>query len=546
MKTSNINFRYYKGASILFLILLGMYSCDKDILDETPLSSLNDDITLSSKSGFEAYLVGLVHQAREEYTQDDATVWFTNYIGTDIGDSAGEEFTAYRDWVSYLTPIRGEVLANWNWAYSKMIPQANTIISYANRPEVEDIWDEEAEKNAVIAEARFFRGYTYNLLANLYGGVPIVDSLVTTTKFDYVRSTRQEVYEFAKKDLEFASEWLPPTVDANKEGRIVKAAADHLLTELNISLGAYDDAIASASAVIDSELYELMTTRFGTKTDQPGDVFSDLFAEGNQNRSSGNLESIYVWQIENNTDGGGGSRDGNAAIRNFAPFLTKIDDPDGVFNIPTDSLGRGVGRTRGSNYSIYDIWKNDANDIRNSKYNFKRDFYYNNPSSAFFGQIIEPRTVKEDTLRNIYPYPRKVEGPPWASNPASGRTVKDIYVYRLAETYLLRAEAYFRNGDLSNAAADINVVRNRANADPIAPEAVTLNFILDERARELMYETSRRRTLIRMGILVERVRNYGLLESARNTIQDYHNLWPIPQEAIDANFGAELEQNPGY
>jgi len=61
-----------------------------------------------------------------------------------------------------------------------------------------------------------------------------------------------------------------------------------------------------------------------------------------------------------------------------------------------------------------------------------------------------------------------------------------------------------------------------------------------------MYETSRRRTLIRMGILVERVRNYGFLESARKTIQDYHNLWPIPQEAIDANFGAELKQNPGY
>jgi len=545
MKTSNNNYQYYKLALIL-LLLIGIYSCDKNILDETPLSSLNDDITLSSKSGFEASLVGLVRQAREEYTQDDATVWVTNFIGTDIGDSAGEEFTAYRDWVSYLTPVNKEVRANWNWAYSKMIPLANSIISYANRPELKDIWDQEAEKNAVIAEARFFRGYTYNLLANLYGGVPIVESLVTTTKFDYARSTRQEVYEFAKKDLEFASEWLPATVDANKEGRIVKAAADHLLTEVNISLGAYDDAITSASAVVNSGLYKLMTMRFGTKADQPGDVFSDLFAEGNQNRSSGNLESIYVWQIENNTDGGGGTRDGNAALRNFAPFLTKIADPNRVFNIPTDSLGRGVGRTRGSNYSIYDIWKNNPNDIRNSKYNFKRDFYYNNPKSKFFGQIIKPRTVKEDTLRSMYPYPRKVEGPSWASDPASGRTTKDIYVYRLAETYLLRAEAYFRKGDLSNAAADINTVRNRSNAISINPAAVTLNFILDERARELMYETSRRRTLIRMGILVDRVRNYGLLNSARNTIQDYHNLWPIPQEAIDANYGAELKQNPGY
>ena len=340
MKTSNVNFRYFQRTLLLLLIILGTHSCDDDILNETPLSSLNNEITLSTKSGFETYLVGLVHQAREEYTQDDITVGFTNWIGTDIGDSAGEEFTTYRDWVSYITPINAEVLANWNWAYSKMIPQANTIIEYANREDLAHIWSNEEEKNAVIAEARFFRGYTYNLLANLYGGVPIVESVVAAPKFDYVRSSRQAVYEFAKADLEFASRWLPPTVDASKEGRIVKAAADHLLTEVNISLGLYDEAIASATAVIDSGLYELMTMRFGSKADEPGDVFSDLFADGNQNRSAGNLESIYVWQIENNTDGGGGSRGGNAAIRNFAPFLTKIDDPNGIFNIPTDSLGR--------------------------------------------------------------------------------------------------------------------------------------------------------------------------------------------------------------
>ena len=61
-----------------------------------------------------------------------------------------------------------------------------------------------------------------------------------------------------------------------------------------------------------------------------------------------------------------------------------------------------------------------------------------------------------------------------------------------------------------------------------------------------MYEEPRRRTLIRMGKLVERVRKYGLLNGTRETIQDYHNLWPIPQQVIDANFATEIEQNPGY
>ena len=548
MKTFKISSNKIKGLAMLFILCLlsSLWSCDDEILDEEPLSSLNADITLSSKAGFEAFLVGLVRQAREEYTQDDATVWHTNFIGTDIGESAGAEFTAYRNWISYLTPTRSEVIVNWNWAYSKMIPQANTIIEYANKEELADIWTSEEEKNAVIAEARFFRGYTYNLLANLYGGVPIVENVPTSTRFDFTRATREEVYAFAKADLVFASQWLPETVDASKEGRIVKAAADHLLTEVNISLGTFDEAIVSATDVIESGLYELMTARFGNNADQPGDVFSDLFVDGNQNRSTGNLESIYVWQFENNTDGGGGTRDGNAALRNYAPFLIRISDPDGFFNIPTDSLGRGVGRTRGTNYSIYDIWKNDAEDIRNSKYNFQREFYYTNPDSPYFGQLTEPRTVAEDTLRSQFPYPKKVLGEPWAQNNGSGRTAKDVYVYRLAETYLLRAEAHFRNNDPQLAADDINIVRARANAAPIAAADVNLDFILDERARELMYETPRKRTLIRMGKLVERVREYSILETARTSIQDFHNLWPIPQEAIDANQGAELVQNPGY
>nr|WKN35653.1 RagB/SusD family nutrient uptake outer membrane protein [Tunicatimonas sp. TK19036] len=534
---------YYTTTAFSLLVFGLLSSCNDEILDEEPLSSLSADNTLTSKTGFETYLNGLAWAAREEYTQDDNTFFITNFPGTDVGEDAGAEYFTYRNWISYLTPVTPEVRANWNWAYSTMLPQANTIIVYANRPQADDIWESEAEKNAVIAQARFHRAYTYNFLANLYGGVPIVDTIQNAPRFDYTRASRQEVYEFAKNDLEFASQWLPETT--NLPGRIVKAAADHLLTEVYISLGEYDKAVESASRVINSGNYQLMTTRFGSAQDEPGDAYSDLFQGGNQNRSSGNLESIYVWQFEEFTEGGGGTRDGNASIRNLGPFLTHITDPDGVPLLPTDTLGRGVGRARGTLYSLYDIWDDD-NDIRNSVYNFRRTFYYNNPNSNYFGQEVEPRISAEDTLRSMYPYPRKIEGEPWENNNTSGRITDDVYVYRLAETYLLRAEAYFRKGDMTNAAADINVVRNRAQAAPVAPGEVDLDYILDERGRELLFEEPRRRTLIRMGILVERVREYGLLESSRNTIQDYHGLWPIPQEVIDANLGAELEQNPGY
>ncbi|MDR7130904.1 tetratricopeptide (TPR) repeat protein [Algoriphagus sp. 4150] len=531
-------------AAIGMCFMSVLVSCNDDFLYEEPLSSLSADNTLVSVAGFETYLTGLSWAAREEYSQDDNTFFITNFPGTDVGEDAGAEYFTYRNWISYLTSVTPEVGRNWNWAYGTMLPQANTVIVYANKEGNKGIWESDAQKNAVIAEARFYRAYAHNFLANLYGGVPIVDTILNVPKYDYVRAEREEVYEFAKNDLEFASQWLP-SANQTMPGRISKGAADHLLTELYISLGQYEKAIESASRVIESGDYKLMTSRFGSSQGEEGDVFSDLFKDGNFNRSSGNMESIYVWQFESFTVGGGGTRDGNQAVRNFGPFFVRILDPNGVPNVPTDEMGRGVGRVRGTVYSLYEIW-NDANDIRNSDFNMRRDFYYNNPNSQYFGQLVPPKTSAEDTLRSMYSYPRKIEGEPWNLNNTSGRTSKDVYVYRLAETYLLRAEAYLRNGNTDKAAEDINALRARANAGLINVGNVSLDLILDERARELLFEEPRRRTLIRMGKLVERVKQYGLLESSRNTIQDHNGLWPIPQVVIDANFGAELEQNPGY
>jgi hypothetical protein len=119
-----------------------------------------------------------------------------------------------------------------------------------------------------------------------------------------------------------------------------------------------------------------------------------------------------------------------------------------------------------------------------------------------------------------------------------------VYAIRLAETYLLRAEAYLNKGDKGKAAADINVVRNRANATPVNAADVDIHYILDERARELVIEEPRRLTLARLGLLDERVKMYNPVSAP--TIQDFHNLWPIPQTEIDANQGAELKQNTGY
>ena len=115
---------------------------------------------------------------------------------------------------------------------------------------------------------------------------------------------------------------------------------------------------------------------------------------------------------------------------------------------------------------------------------------------------------------------------------------------RLSETYLLRAEAYLHKGDRVNAAADINVVRKRAQASPVDPADVNIDYVLDERMRELIIEEPRRRTLVRLHKMYERTMKYNY--RVKNNMQPYHELWPIPQKAIDANTAIKIEQNPGY
>jgi len=128
-----------------------------------------------------------------------------------------------------------------------------------------------------------------------------------------------------------------------------------------------------------------------------------------------------------------------------------------------------------------------------------------------------------------------------------GITHKDWYALRFAETLLLRAEAYVDLGKPDLAAADINLVRERSHATPVDPADVDIDYILDERVRELYGEEWRLIILRRTGKLIERVRKYNdnpLCPGANIEERNIH--WPIPQAQIDLNVGAEFPQNPGY
>ena len=116
---------------------------------------------------------------------------------------------------------------------------------------------------------------------------------------------------------------------------------------------------------------------------------------------------------------------------------------------------------------------------------------------------------------------------------------------RLGETYLLLAEAQFKQGKLPEAATTLNVIRGRSNATPVSAGDVTLDYILDERVRELVGEENRRMTLMRTKTLVERARRLNAISPVNQLtgIEDKHLLMPIPQAEINLNKDAELEQN---
>lgn len=127
----------------------------------------------------------------------------------------------------------------------------------------------------------------------------------------------------------------------------------------------------------------------------------------------------------------------------------------------------------------------------------------------------------------------------------AGTTYSDQYMFRLSETYLLRAEAALGLGDKSKAADDINVVRKRAKAKVISSKDVDLDYILDERMRELGVEEKRRLTLGRLGEVYRRTVIVAKNPLVKN-MQEKHNLWPIPYSEIERNTDAVIEQNEGY
>jgi len=545
--------------SAVFLTLFSISCNEEDFLNEEPFDFYSPENSFTTPEQIDLAIVRLYKDSQSVFVGGVVNT-FALFYTTDVGYDAIDPTHQLNSWADKITPETPEV--KWYWVnLYKMVANANVVLSRIDGV----AYASEAERNVKIAETKFFRALAYRTLGIMYGGVPLALEELSAPKRDYVRASQADVFAQVISDLEDGATNLPEADAVEQDGRVSKGAANHLLAEMYIITQEYDKAIAAATAVIDNPNYALMTERFGSRVSEPGDVYWDLFRRNNVNRGTENKEAIWVAQYEHLAPGGG---DPDNFARFLAPLYWQLKDDDGVnifFSHSSQNGGRGIGWWAASDYMLNQVWEGSNNDMRNSDFNIIRDVLVDNPESKFFGQLM----VASGSIDNfpdpykrwwsalfakslpIGNFPADVIADPATgeTNNGASSTFNDRYMMRLAETYLLRAEAYILKGDQASAATDINAVRSRANADPVLAAEVDIDYLLDERARELFTEEFRLLTLMRMNKIVERVRLHNPMHNGTYesfNINETQNLWPIPNTEIERNTEATLEQNPGY
>lgn len=583
---------------IITTVFLGLGSCKKTLLDEIPPHFTTADLLYSSVEGFEAGINGLYSLVSQErnginYTNGFGTIDLAATIhmaGTDniaSGSNVGGLSRIISDWTQN-TPTDPNLDRVFLWLY-KIVSSANAIISRSENPAIN--WGSDASrKNRIIAEARTIRAWAYRHLTYLWGDVPLMtaeiggENLITDATREKVSVIRSVMIE----DLTFAAKNLPFT--PYKAGRMTKGVAETYLSETYMAIGKIDSAFYWANDCIATGPYKLVTSRYGAGSAKPGVAFMDMFDPANTNSGNGNTEALWVMQWERNAVGGGENlmrhettmRYPNARYAGRSGFLTSHEDRGGrgwsrqtitkkallLYYSSSDSAAGKLDQ-RGSEFALrkyfivqsYDNFSGLTNTGTGQPWKVGDTVWVAtgiaqgniaNPGMRVRSGAVNFNLLPDNSANNNdWPHSLKFAH----SDPGFPNTTEshlDQIYLRLAETILLRAEARGRTGDYAGAANDINLLRDRANAKRVTVAdfggglASFLDFILDERSRELVVEEQRRYTLLRMGgadFFYRRVSAFNTI-SKNLTMRD--TLFPIPQSVIDANITTKMPQNPGF
>ena len=533
----NIKLQYI----ICLILSICALNCSDEFLEENPKDTLFADNLYLNKDGFQQGLNAIYALARQERIERGSSshevslMWKT---GTDVawGNYTYASLRAFDIYGPNLTPADGILNTVFNWLYD-VVNASNTIISRAQSPDIDWQGSDDAEnlanKNLIVAQARLLRAWAYRHLTNSWGDVPLSTEEIDGTNFQtfFERTPVESVRLQMEEDLLFAEQYLPDNY--NDPLVLSKAVAQHYLTELYLTMGGdenYIKAEQKAEAVIANPNFQLITQRFGPEANEPGVPFMDQFGEENALPSQGNTETL--WTFLNAVD-----LTGSADVAMRRTWVNRY------YNITTDDAwafsqygGRGIGRAAHTIY-VEDLYEEE--DDRYSEYALSKFYLKEEGGDIVFTEV--PSFEDWKVSDRFWPSTKKWDSYPDLERVDNSGQFNNMPYLRLAETYLLLAEAEFRLNKLDEAAMHLNALRERSNASPIIAADVSVEFILDERARELLSEEHRRYTLNRFGLLVSRT----LQHNKFSQIEEKNILYPIPQNFIDSNEGP-TQQNPGW
>lgn len=610
----NINKKKYIVLALATLPMLN--SCSESWLEPKPLSFYSPKNTYVNAEGLYAALTACERNMRHEYFGDGAPI-LTEMFLTDLAvHGKTDESASLVDLDNEMLPARTKNdmkgKNKWYWEEGfKGIKYANIAISRLDAAKYKD----EAERKAVLGAAYFQRAYRYYKLTHQFGDVPYLNKEITEPKLDFYTYDRWSILEQCKKDMEYAYQWVP---EVQPRGRANKDACGVLLMKFCMATGDFDRAIEVGKEVVSR--HPLMTQRFtSNKTKANTNLMHDLHSVEAKVDMSNTEGIMYVVAHPSTTPLDGSNR--IYTMRNGLPYWAKggaIKTPDGKTgtaitpdkadkntDIDNDSkYGRGIGTCRPTNYYQYDIWTDkEKNDLRgpfnHDSWKRMEDLRYNDAglkksNNPYYGQnLVRPVDLSvADSIRCWYMWPHYklfVPDPTKTQDLQGGET--PWYIYRSAEVYLMMAECYYWKGDAANEAAMLNVVRERAGAEPLNGN-VGIAEVLAERARELYYEENRHVELVRISYLYAKTgkacealggRTYKLdnlcgpggvgtnckdagvnfyfdwvmahnnffnkgvkIPNGEYRMSVHHILWPIPETAITTNTGGVINQNIGY
>lgn len=375
------------------------------------------------------------------------------------------------------------------------------------------------------AEVRFLRAFNYWVMLDLFGKSTFITeaNLIGTDLPGQI--TRTDLFTYIESELKAIDADLAPAKTI-EYGRVDQSAAWALLARLYLNAGVYtgtpryNDAITYAKKVIAVSGYSL----------QPG--YGKLFMADNDK-----YNNEIIWAI--NCDGLRTQAYGNTTFFVHAA----CGDDAGEYGVGGGWYGYRATSALGNLFP-----KTGSGDIDTAADKRGLSFY----TSKFKG------TAAQSAIGDISDFSNGLHVKKYVNTRSDGAAVSDITktfsdvdfpVFRLPEMYLIYAEAVKRGGtggDVTTALQYVNQIRARAGAAAVLPTDLTLQFILDERGRELYWEGHRRTDLIRYGLLTSGTYLWpwkGGVASG-TAVDSKYNIFPIPAANRTAN--PNLEQNTGY